>query len=189
MKKLLGIVVLGLLRYDVNMKKFFRLALLILALINLNACMTTQEAAVHFDKQTPKELCTDFMSLPDYNIWYEDRKASIIRRNIDCSPYAADAHRRAKLLNALEAGAYALSQPTSTTSTGYSTSTGFTKVCYYDGIGGPSALTISSTGICPLSYSHNITGFTKICHYPNEMGGPKALTISSTGICPISYPR
>ena len=169
------------------LKKFSKLLIAFIALINLSACMTTQEAAVHFDKQTPKELCMDFMSLPDYNYWYEDRKASIIRRNIDCSPYAADAHKRARLLNALEAGTYALSQPTTTTTTGTSLSTGFTKVCYYDGVGGRSALTVSATSICPLTHSSNITGFTKVCNYPNAIGGPKALTVSSTSICPATY--
>ncbi len=78
---------------------------------------------------------------------------------------------------------------TNTTSYGTSLSTGFTKVCYYDGVGGPSALTVSSTSICPLTHSHNISGFTKICHYPKAMGGPKALTVPSTSICPLSYPR
>ena len=93
-------------------------------------------------------------------------------------------------MNALEAGAYALSQPSNTsTKSGTSLSTGFTKVCYYDGVGGPSALTVRSTSICPLTYSHNVSGFTKICHYPKAMGGPKALTVPSTSICPINYPR
>ena len=83
----------------------------------------------------------------------------------------------------------ALSTPTPTTSTGYSTSTGFTKVCYYNGVGGQSAITVPSTSICPLTHAHNVSGFTKICSYPNAMGGPKALTVSSTSICPLTYPR
>ena len=83
----------------------------------------------------------------------------------------------------------ALSTPTPTTSTGYSTSTGFTKVCYYNGVGGRSAITVPSTSICPLTYSHNISGFTKVCHYPNAFGGPKALTVKSPSICPLTYPR
>lgn len=66
--------------------------------------------------------------------------------------------------------------------------TGITKVCYYDGIGGPSALTVPSSSICPLNHK-KMSGFTKICEYPNSIGGPKALTVPSTSICPVSYPR
>ena len=116
--------------------------------------MTTQEAAVKFDQQSSKELCMNFLSLPDYNYWYEDRKASIIRRNIDCSPYAADAYKKAKALNALEGTLSTLSQQQPTTSTGTSLSTGFTKVCNYpNAMGGPKALTVSSTSICPVKYN------------------------------------
>ena len=169
------------------MKKIFKLLIGFVFLINLNACMTTQEAAVKFDQQSSKELCMNFLSLPDYNYWYEDRKASIIRRNIDCSPYAADAYKKAKALNALEGTLSTLSQQQPTTSTGTSLSTGFTKVCYYDGVGGQSAITVASTSICPVTNSSNVSGFTKVCNYPNAMGGPKALTVSSTSICPVKY--
>ena len=171
------------------MKRLLILAFSIFALINLTACMTTQEAAVYYDSMSKKELCTSYYSSEDYNFWQPDRLASIQRRGLDCSPYAAAGLRKRNSLRALEAGAYALSQPSNTsTNSGTSLSTGFTKVCYYDGVGGPSALTVRSTSICPLTYSHNMTGFTKICHYPNAMGGPKALTYPSTSICPLSYP-
>ena len=83
-------------------------------------------------------------------------------------------------------GALAGSNQT-TTSTGTSLSTGFTKVCYYNGVGGQSAITVASTSICPITNSSNVSGFTKVCNYPNAMGGPKALTVSSTSICPIKY--
>ena len=65
------------------------------------------------------------------------------------------------------------------------------KLCYdyYNGVGGQSAITVPSTSICPLTYSHNISGFTKVCHYPNAFGGPKALTVKSPSICPLTYPR
>ena len=99
----------------------------------------------------------------------------------------AEGLRKARGMRALQAGLNAIDNQPANTSTGTSLSTGFTKVCYYDGIGGPSALTVSSTSICPLTYSNNISGFTKICHYPNEIGGPKALTVSSTSICPLTY--
>ena len=160
------------------------------ALINLNACLSTQEAAAQYDSWSEELLCTSYYANESYNWYQPDRLASIQRRGLDCSPYAAAGLRKRNTLRALEAGANALSQPSNTsTKSGTSLSTGFTKVCYYDGVGGPSALTVRSTSICPLTYSHNISGFTKICHYPKAMGGAKALTVPSTSICPISYPR
>ena len=68
-----------------------------------------------------------------------------------------------------------------------STNTGFTKVCYYNGVGGQSARTVSSTTICPLTNSSGMSGFTKVCTY-NVSGGQKAITVSSTSICPLIYP-
>ena len=174
------------------MKKTFTLAFLVFAFINLSGCMTAQEAAQYYDSMSEKELCTSYFSNENYNIYQPDRLASIQRRGLNCNPYMAEGLRKKNALRALEAGLSAAStslgnqQSTSTTT---SLSTGFTKVCYYDGVGGPAALTVSSTSICPLTYSHNISGFTKICHYPNSMGGPKALTVPSTSICPLSYPR
>ena len=41
---------------------------------------------------------------------------------------------------------------TSSSYSNNSANTGFTKVCYYNGIGGQSALTVSSVSICPLTY-------------------------------------
>ena len=171
------------------MKKLLTLIFSMVALLNLSACMTTQEAAIKYNNQPASKLCYDYFNLPEYNIWQGDRRAAIIRRGIDCTPYMAKALRDRRISEGLMSLGMALSQPTPTTSTGYSTSTGFTKVCYYDGVGGPSAITVSSTSICPLTHSHNISGFTKICHYPKAMGGPKALTVPSTSICPLSYPR
>ena len=169
------------------MKRSLMLAFSMFALINLNACMTTEQAAIKYNSMSVKKLCVDYYKFPDYNIWQGDRRAAIIRRGIDCSPYMAEGLRKARAMRALQAGLNTLANQPANTSTGTSLSTGFTKVCYYDGIGGPSALTVSSTSICPLTYSNNISGFTKICHYPNEIGGPKALTVSSTSICPLTY--
>tara|TARA_B100001996_G_scaffold1091_1_gene1022 strand:+ start:112 stop:606 length:495 start_codon:yes stop_codon:yes gene_type:complete len=162
------------------------------ALINLSACMTTEEAAAYYDSMSAKELCTSYFSNEDYNIWQPDRLASIKRRGLDCNPYVAEGLRKKRASRAFEAALGAAAAGlgnTQSTSTGTSLSTGFTKVCYYDGVGGRSALTVSSTSICPLTNTTNITGFTKVCEYPNAMGGPKALTVSSTSICPLSYPR
>ena len=166
-----------------------RKLLLVIIFLGLNGCMTAQEAAMKYDSQPASKLCYDYFNLPDYNIWQPDRRASIIRRNLDCSPYMAKALRDKRVTDGLISLGQALSTPTPTTSTGYSTSTGFTKVCYYNGVGGQSAITVPSTSICPLTHTHNISGFTKICSYPNAMGGPKALTVSSTSICPLTYPR
>ena len=169
-------------------KKFSKLIIAFIALINLSACMTTQEAAALYDGMSEKELCTSYFSNEDYNYWQPDRLASIKRRGLNCNPYMAEGLRKKNASRAFEAalGAAAAGSQT-TTSTGTSLSTGFTKVCYYDGVGGPSALTVSATSICPLSHSSNITGFTKVCNYPNAIGGPKALTVSSTSICPVKY--
>ena len=75
---------------------------------------------------------------------------------------------------------------TSSSYSNNSANTGFTKVCYYNGIGGQSALTVSSVSICPLTHTPRISGFTKVCTY-NTIGGRKALTVSSTSICPLTY--
>tara|TARA_B100000965_G_scaffold386055_1_gene387908 strand:- start:70 stop:450 length:381 start_codon:yes stop_codon:yes gene_type:complete len=78
---------------------------------------------------------------------------------------------------------------TNNTSSSYSnnsTNTGFTKVCYYNGPGGQSALTVPSVSICPLTHTPSISGFTKVCTY-NTIGGQKALTVPSVSICPLTY--
>jgi len=169
------------------MRRFLKLIIGLAILINLNACMTAEEALTKYNNMPEKDLCVDYFKFPDYNYWQGDRRAAILRRGIDCTPYMAEGLRKARALNALEGTLETLSKQQPTTSTGTSLSTGFTKVCYYDGVGGPSALTVSATSICPLSHSSNITGFTKVCNYPNAIGGPKALTVSSTSICPVKY--
>ena len=170
------------------MKKISKLVIAFIALINLSACMTTQEAAALYDGMSEEELCTSYYSNEDYNIWQADRFASIQRRGLNCSAYVAEGLRKKRASQAFQAalGAAAAGSQT-TTSTGTSLSTGFTKVCYYNGVGGQSAITVASTSICPLSNSSNVSGFTKVCNYPNAMGGPKALTVSSTSICPVKY--
>ena len=168
------------------MKIFFKILFSAFILLSLNGCMTAEEAAIKFDSQPASRICYDYYGTPDYNIWKSDRAASIRRRGIDCSPYIAKAQRDLRITQGLIGLGQALSTPTTTTST--STNMGFTKVCYYDGVGGPAALTVKSTSICPITYSHNISGFTKICHYPNAMGGPKAITVKSPSICPLRYP-
>ena len=165
------------------MRKF----LLVIIFLGLNGCMTAQEAAMKFDAQPASQLCYDYYSTPDYNIWKPDRAASIQRRGIDCTPYVAKALRDKRLTDGLIGLGQALSTTTPTTSTGYSTTTGFTKVCYYNGPTGQTAITVPRVSICPLTHSHNMAGLTKVCTY-NTPTGQKAITVSKVSICPIRYP-
>ena len=168
------------------MRRFIKLIIGLAILINLNACMTAEEALTKYNNMPEKDLCVDYFKFPDYNYWQGDRRAAIIRRGIDCTPYMAEGLRKAKALNALEGTLETLSKQQSTTSTGTSLSTGFTKVCYYDDVGGRSAITVSATAMCPQSHSHNITGQTKVCLYDGD-SGQKALTVSSGSMCPARY--
>ena len=168
MKKLLGIIVLGLL---------------------LQGCATTEEIAAEYDNMSEERLCIFRYKFPDYNYWMPHVKSAIKRRNIDCSPYAAEGKRQGRVLNVLEAGTSAAASTLGNqqnTSTGTTLSNGFTKVCYYSGVGGRSAITVSATAMCPQSHSHNITGQTKVCLYDGD-SGQKALTVSSGSMCPARY--
>ena len=66
-----------------SIKNFF----LILLAALLSSCMTAEEVRMKYDNQPEMQLCVDYMSLPDINIWQSDRAAAIQRRGIDCSPY------------------------------------------------------------------------------------------------------
>ena len=59
------------------MEKVLALMFTFVALISLNGCMTTQEAAAKYDNMSAEDLCFSYLSLPDYNIWQGDRRASI----------------------------------------------------------------------------------------------------------------
>ena len=91
-------------------------------------------------------------------------------------------------LSQLNCALYGVGCGNTSQSYGSSTASGFTKVCYYNGPGGQSARTVSSTAICPLTHSSGMSGFTKVCTY-NTIGGQKAITVNSVSICPIVYPR
>ena len=165
-------------------------------MIGLNGCVSNPaETQARFDRMNQQDLCMDYLYYDWMNIYQQYRENSIIKRQIDCRPYvemAAYKYQRDRAAwNAAYGALGVLSNPggsTSYGSSGTSLSSGFTKVCYYDGMSGPSALTVLSTSICPLSHSHNISGMTKICNYPNAMGGPKAITISTMSMCPLNYP-
>ena len=90
-------------------------------------------------------------------------------------------------LNQLNCALYGVGCGSTSRSSSSSAASGFTKVCYYNGVGGQSARTVSSTTICPLTHSSGMSGFTKVCTY-NVIGGQKAITVSSTSICPLVYP-
>jgi len=90
-------------------------------------------------------------------------------------------------LNQLNCGLYGVGCGTTSRSSASSVTSGFTKVCYYNGPGGQSARTVSSTSICPLTHTPRLSGFTKVCTY-NTIGGQKAITVGSTTICPLVYP-
>ena len=91
-------------------------------------------------------------------------------------------------LNQLNCGLYGVGCGTASRSSASSATSGFTKVCYYNGVGGQSARTVSSTTICPLTNSSGMSGFTKVCTY-NTIGGQKAITVNSVSLCPIVYPN
>jgi len=143
------------------MEKVLALMFTFVALISLNGCMTTQEAAAKYDNMSAEDLCFSYLSLPDYNIWQGDRRASIQRRGLDCSPYAAAALRRAKLLNALEGTANAISTQTNTsasTSSGptyiFSSSyiSGQNRICVYKFGTSEKIKTMAGIGLCPSKY-------------------------------------
>lgn len=170
------------------LNKIIRILFLFIVLIILQSCMTPQEAARYYDSQSPREICTSYYALPDYNINQGYREDSIYKRGIDCSPYIAEGLRKKRLNQALIDLGTTMSQPTTTSTTNLSNTMGLTKICYYNGPSGPSALTVRSTSICPITHTHNVVGLTKVCTYSNEIGGPKALTVKSPSICPIRYP-
>ena len=76
------------------MKKISKLLIAFIALINLSACMTTQEAAAKYDAMSSQDLCMAYISNENYNIWQPDRLASIQRRGLDCRPYLAAGMRK-----------------------------------------------------------------------------------------------
>jgi len=149
--------------------------------------MSAQEIQANFDSKPASTICYNYYRFPDYNIWQGDRLASIKRRGLDCTPYMADGMRSKRITEGLISVGQALSQPKTYSTTGTNLKTGFTKVCRYNGPGGPAAMTVSSTAICPATMNINIAGPTKVCYY-DEIGGRKAITVRSTSICPINFP-
>ena len=180
------------------MNKFYSAVFGIFLLLGLSNCISNPEATqADYDRGTPESLCMHYLTTDALNIYRPYSRRAIIKRNIDCTPYVAMARlsyeRERAMWNDLYGlvdalGSTGTNQSTSYSSTGKSLSSGFTKVCSYHGIGGPSALTVPANSICPMSHSHNISGMTKVCNYPYAMGGPKAITVSTMRNCPLNYP-
>ena len=176
------------------MDKFIKVFCLLFVTISFSGCvpLTDQGFIDQFNRQSPSKLCTDYYRFNPQNWEGRQRKAAMLRRGIDCSPWKTAGFAKKQSDNkwiAIGDAGKAMSNTidNALSNTGSSTYSGFTKVCNYKGIGGYSALVVPSTSICPLTHSSNISGFTKVCNYPNAMGGPKALTVSSTSICPLRY--
>ena len=173
MKKILGIVVLSLI---------------------FSGCvpLTEQGHINQYNRQSPAKLCTDYYRFNTQNWMGQQRRAAMIRRGIDCSPWRSAGltkKQRDKKWIAIGDAGKAMSNTidNALSNTGSSTYSGLTEVCNYKGTGGYSALVVPATSTCPLTHSSNVSGFTKVCHYPNAFGGPKAITVSSTAICPATY--
>jgi len=179
------------------MKKILGAVFGSLLLVGLNSCVSNPEATqAQYDNYSEQDLCMGYLYYDWMNIYQQYRANAIKKRGIDCRPYvemAAYKYKRDRaawdtMYRAVDSLGTSRRTTQSSSSTG-TRSIGFTKVCYYEGTGGQSALTVLSTSICPLSHSHNVAGFTKVCNYPNAMGGPKAITYPSLSICPMSYPN
>ena len=178
------------------MRKICKVLFGFFLLIGLNNCVSNPEATqARFDGKNVQDLCMDYLYYDWMNIYQSYRAEAIKKRGIDCRPYVEMAaykyNRDRAAWDTMYRAVDALGAPKKTNQSTYSsgtTSNGFTKVCYYNGMNGPSALTVSSLAICPLSHSHSVTGMTKVCNYPNGLGGPKAITISTMRNCPLTYP-
>ena len=70
------------------MKKY--LGLLIITLM-LSSCAPSEksinETRIKYSKQSPYELCMNYLSMPDWNQWQPYRAEAIQKRGIDCSPW------------------------------------------------------------------------------------------------------
>ena len=105
-----------------SIKNFF----LILLAVLLSSCMTAEEVRMKYDNQPEMQLCVDYLSLPDINIWQSDRAAAIQRRGIDCSPYIDMARLKSQRDDAFQQTLQDLSTLNSNQNTFNSNSSGFT---------------------------------------------------------------
>ena len=70
------------------MKKYFGILIICLMFSN---CAPSQKSItdnrIKYSKQSPYELCMNFLSMPDWNQWQPYRAEAIKKRGIDCSPW------------------------------------------------------------------------------------------------------
>ena len=68
--------------------KYFGLLILY---IMLSSCAPSEksinETRIKYNRQSPYELCMNYLSLPDWNQWQSYRAEAIEQRGIDCSPW------------------------------------------------------------------------------------------------------
>ena len=130
-----------------------------LTLIPLLGVMLSCTSASTIATDSDMQLCSDYLSYPDYNIWHDTRAREISRRGIDCTQYLGIANQRIKANQA----AQQVLQGIANTGTTNNTNTykeycikkgeykqGLNKVCQYSCTGNAHAITIASTAICPL---------------------------------------
>jgi hypothetical protein len=70
------------------MKKILGLLIVCLMLSNCAPSeKSINETRIKYNRQSPYELCMNYLSLPDWNQWQAYRAEAIEKRGIDCSPW------------------------------------------------------------------------------------------------------
>ena len=70
------------------MSKGFGLLIICLMLSNCAPSeKSISETRIKYSKQSPYELCMNYLSMPDWNQWQPYRAEAIQKRGIDCSPW------------------------------------------------------------------------------------------------------
>jgi len=70
------------------MKKILGLLIVCLMLSNCAPSeKSINETRIKYNRQSPYELCMNYLSLPDWNQWQTYRAEAIEKRGIDCSPW------------------------------------------------------------------------------------------------------
>ena len=70
------------------MSKGFGLLIICLMLSNCAPSeKSISETRIKYSRQSPYELCMNYLSMPDWNQWQPYRAEAIQKRGIDCSPW------------------------------------------------------------------------------------------------------
>lgn len=126
----------------------------------LQGCETVDYMAL-----SEQQLCMSYLTVPDYNVWQEDRVAAINARGIDCSPYAGAAQARVQANQNFENSLRALSGQAasnqSVPSYNYNNNascilkndflSGVNRMCFYDCVGSTKSINVPASSICPLT--------------------------------------